>query len=176
MKRTAKIAIAVGTGLGLGLATALAGAQGYGPGWGPGYGMGNGGGFGPMGGGMGPRMMGGYGDPAAAADSRLAAQKAELKITDKQEAAWQAYAAQVKKNAETMQATRTAMHSSTANTAPERQALHNEFMKQHLAQSEATAAAFKQLYAVLTPEQRAIVDRGPYGGGYGPRGPGGRYR
>jgi Spy/CpxP family protein refolding chaperone len=168
MKRRAKIAIAVGTGLGLGLATALAGAQGFGPGWGPGYGMG-------YGGGMGPRMMG-YGDPAAAAESRLAAQKAELKITDKQEATWQTYAAQVKKNAEAMQASRTAMQSSAANTAPERQALHNEFMKQHLAQSEAMSAALKNLYAVLTPEQRAILDRGPYGAGPGPRGPGGRYR
>jgi len=169
MKRTAKLAIGVGAALALGLTAAVVGAQGYGPGAGMGPG------FGPMGGGMGPGMMG-YGDPAAAADSRLAAQKAELKITDKQEAAWQAYAAQVKKNAEAMQATRTAMHSSTANTTPERLALHDAFMKQRLEQSEATSAALKNLYAVLTPEQRAILDRGPYGAGPGPRGPGGRFR
>ena len=181
MKRTAKFAIGVGAALALGLTAAVVGAQpyggngpGWGPGGGPGYGMGRGG-FGPMGGGMGPQMMG-YGDPAAAAESRLAAQKAELKITDQQEAAWQAYATQVKKNAESMQATRTAMHSSPANTAPERLALHDAFMKQRLEQSEATTAALKELYAVLTPEQRAILDRGPFGAGPGPRGPGGRFR
>jgi Spy/CpxP family protein refolding chaperone len=171
MKRTAKIAVGVGAALALGLSAALVSAQPYGPGAGPGWGPGH---MGAMGyGGMGPR---GYGDPAAAAESRLAAQKAELKITDKQEAAWQAYAAQVKKGAESMQATRTAIQSSTANTAPERLALHNELMKQRVAQSEATTAALKNLYAVLTPEQRAILDRGPIAAGPGPRGPGGRYR
>jgi len=173
MKRTAKLAIGVGAALALGLSAAVVTAQpGGGPGWGPGWGPGHMAGMGY--GGFGP--MGYHGDPAAAADSRLAAQKAELKITDKQEAAWQAYAAQVKKNAESMQATMIAMHNSTANTTPERLALHDAFMKQRLEQSEATSGALKNLYAVLTPEQRAILDRGPFGGGYGPRGPGGRFR
>ena len=170
MKRTAKFAVGVGAALALGLTAAVVSAQPFGPGAGPGWGPGH---MGPMGyRGLGPM---GYGDPAAAADSRLAAQKAELTITDKQEAAWQAYASQVKKGAESMQATRTAMQSSAANTTPERLALHNEFMKQRLAQSEAASAALKNLYAVLTPEQRAILDRGPFGAGPGPRGPG-RFR
>jgi hypothetical protein len=58
-------------------------------------------------------------------------------------------------------------------------------MKQRLAEMENNASALKNLYAVLTPEQKAIADRhfggfGPRAGaGYGPGyrgGPGGRFR
>ena len=54
-------------------------------------------------------------------------------------------------------------------------------MKQRQAEAEANAAALKNLYAALTPEQKAIADRSF--GGYGPAyclqafgGAGGRFR
>jgi Spy/CpxP family protein refolding chaperone len=137
-----------------------------GGGMGMGYGMSHG---------MGPQGMF-YGNPGAAVEGRLAALKSELKITSAQEGAWQAYAAQAKAQAESMQAAMTAMQGGTQSSAPERFALHNELMKQRVAQAEATNAAFKELYTVLTPEQRSIVDQGPVAGGPGFRGPGGRYR
>jgi Spy/CpxP family protein refolding chaperone len=132
------------------------------------------GGMGTMGYGMGPQGMF-YGNPGAAVESRLEALKSELKITSDQEAAWQAYAAQSKHQAESMQASITAK-SGAQSPAPESFALHNEFMKQRFEQAEATNAAFKDLYAVLTPEQRAIADQGYVAHGPGFRGPGGRYR
>ena len=203
MKRAAKIAIGIGTALSLGVAAAVVNAQpygygprggmGYGPGphmgWGPGahMGWGPGAGAGPMGPGMGYGMgfggmgMHGFGYGPAAADGRLAALKSELKITAAQESQWQAFAGQAKQGAEAMQSLITTMQNSQAATAPERLALRNEIMKKRLEQSEKSAAAFKDLYAALTPEQKAIMDQGPRGpgyGGYGPGrgGPGGRFR
>lgn len=183
MKRGTKIAIGVGAALSLGLA-ALAGAQpgGYGPGssMGGGMGMGQGmmgGGPGMMGMGqgmmgMGPEMMGaqGYG-----IEQRLAARKSALKITSDQESAWQAYASVAKTQADARLEQSKAMHGAAPATAAERFDLHNKFMKEHLQQLEAVNAAFKDLYAALTPEQRAIADQGA---GFGPgfRGPGARTR
>lgn len=141
MKRGTKIAIGVGAALSLGLA-AVAGAQpgGYGPGWGTGGGMGMGMGHGMMGGGpgmmgMGPEMMGaqGYG-----IEERLAAQKSALKITPDQESAWQAYAKVVKTQAD----------------------LNAKLVKERFEGFEAVNTASKNLYGVLTPEQRAAA-RGP---------------
>lgn len=192
MKRGTKIAIGVGAALSLGLA-ALAGAQpgGYGSGWSMGAGMGMGMGQGMMGGGsgmmgmgqammgggpgmmgMGPEMMDaqGYG-----IEQRLAAQKSALKITSDQESAWQAYADVAKTQADARLEQSKAMHGAAPVTAVERFDLHNKFMKEHFQQLEAVNAAFKDLYAALTPEQRAIADQGA---GFGPgfRGPGGRAR
>jgi len=174
MKRTTKIALGVGAALSLGLAAAMVNAQGYGPG------MGYGPGPGYMMGGMGPGGMMGYGyhhgNPAAAMDGRLAEMKAELKITAAQETVWQAYAAQAKAQAESMQAWRAAMQAGAQGTAPERLAQHDAMMKQRVAQHEAMTAAFKDLYATLSPEQRAIADQSFVAMGPGPRGPGGRFR
>jgi len=184
MKRVTKIAIGVATALTLGLATAVVSAhpQGYGPGWGmgqgqgygPGAGMGPGQGYGPgygpgpgMGRGMGhwggPGAMGmgpqGYGNPGAMADARNAYLKNELKITPTQESAWKAFADQRKQQAEAMQAWRTTVQGSAQATAPERLELHNQIMKKRQEQAEKAAAAFKELYAVLTPEQKALADQ-----------------
>ncbi|MCJ7837799.1 MAG: Spy/CpxP family protein refolding chaperone [Burkholderiales bacterium] len=209
MKRVTKIAIAVGTALSLGLAAAAVSAHpnGYGPGWGgghmggymQGYGMGPGmmGGYGPgngmgpgmMGGygpgnGMGPGMMGGYGPGYGMhawgnPDESLAAMKAELAITEKQEGAWQAFTNNAKKQSESRQAWFAKMHEArSAGSAPEVLAQRTELMKQRQAEMEANTAALKDLYAVLTPEQKSVADQrfggfGPgYGAGYG-RGYGG---
>ncbi len=175
MKRNTKIALGVGAALSLGLAAAMVNAQGYGPGTGYGPGMGSGPAY--MMGGVGPGRMMGYGyhfgNPAAAMEGRLAEMQAELKITAAQESAWQAYAARAKAQAESMQAWHAAIQAGTQATAPERLAQRDAMMKQRLAQHEAMTAAFKDLYAALSPEQRSIADQGYLAMGPGPRGPGG---
>lgn len=91
-------------------------------------------------------------------DSHLADLKTALKITTAQEGAWQAFATKAKQQAETMQAMRGKMQDATG-TAPERMAQRTEMMKQHLGSMETMTAAVKDLYAVLTPEQKAIADQ-----------------
>lgn len=174
MKRAMKLAIGLGAAASLGLAAAAFAHPGYGPGagWGggPGYGMG-GGGMG-MGMGMGPGMrgggygMGGYGMGFNGIEDRLAAQKSALKITPAQEKAWEEYAGIAKKQSEVMLAHREAMHNAAPANAVERQDLHATFMKQRVEQMEAMNGAFKKLYAVLTPEQRTVLDQRA---GFGPR-------
>ena len=189
MKRATRIAIGAVTALTLGLATAVVSAHPYGdgPGWGMGQGMGPGMGYGPgagMGRGMGPAggpgpmgggpmgygpMMGhgmghgmgpqGHGNPAAAADWRLSGMKTELKITAAQESAWKAFADQAKQQAEVMQAFMSTVQGSAQATAPERLELRNQMMKKRQEQMEKSTAAFKDLYAVLSPEQKALADQ-----------------
>ena len=106
-------------------------------------------GYGPM----------GQGNPGAMSDARSAYLKAELKIAPAQESAWKAYADQARQQAEAMQATFAAMRDSAPATAPERLDLRNRTAKQNLEQMEKVAGAFKNLYAVLTPEQKALADR-----------------
>jgi Spy/CpxP family protein refolding chaperone len=153
MKRMAGIALAVTLALG----TAAVVAQPYGMmGGGPGMGMMGGG---MMGGGM---MGGGYN-----IEDRLSAQKAALKITPDQERAWTAYADVAKKQSEAMWAQREAMWKSAPSSSAERYELHSKFMTQRAKSQETLSAAYKELYSVLTPEQRAAADQ---------RGPGARWR
>lgn len=167
-----------------------AGGGGYGPGMmGGGYGpgmMGNGGGprggYGPgQRGGNGPGMMGGYGPGAAAGagpvehmDARLAFLKDQFQITPDQQAAWDAYATQAKTQAATMQA----FHSqafSAEQTPAERIEQRADRAKLRSEQMKAMSVAVKDLYAALTPEQKAVADR-HFGGQRlsqrGPRGSG----
>jgi len=180
MKRATKIAVGIGAALTVALSAAVVNAHPYG--YGPGAGMGPGGGMGwGMGGGMGGYGMGpqamANANPASIAEGRLAFLKSELKITSAQEAAWQAYAAKAKQQAEAMQAWHnTRVNAQPPASAPDRLAQHNEFMKQRVAQMDGMTSALKDLYAVLTPEQKAIMDQGPRGHGPGRGGPGGRYR
>jgi len=182
MKRTYKIITGAAAVLSIALAATVYAhpggswgpGQGMGPGMGPGYGMGPG--MGPgygMGPGMGPGMGRGMGpaDMSAAASARTAQLKAELKITPAQEAAWKAYEAAVTQQATAMQAMRTQMQALMQNaqpgtTAPDWAAQREAMFKQRQAGMQAHTAAVKDLYAVLTPEQRAIADRGmgPMGG------------
>lgn len=164
MKRATKIAVAVGLALGIGTAVVVV-AQPYG-------GMGGGG---MMGGGMmggGPGMMGG-GDYGYNFEDRLAAQKSALKITPEQESAWSAYADVAKKQFDVMLTQHEAMWKSAPSSSADRYELHSKFMAQRAQQHEALSAAYKSLYAVLTPEQRALADQR---GGFGPRGSGAGWR
>ncbi len=154
MKRAYKLVSGIALVASLGIATAV---------------YAHGGGFGPMGGmgGMGgPQGMPGHMadrasfDPAAMMEGRLAYLKSALKITDQQDAAWQAYSAKAKQQGETMHASRAAMSSQNAGgSVPERMALRTATMQQHLGNMETMNNALKDLYAVLTPEQKAIADR-----------------
>jgi len=177
MKRTYKIVSGIALIASLGIATAVYAHGGFGPGAGPcggdgtgmsqGFGPGMGShGYGPMGGMGGPQGMPGHMaaganfDPAAMMEGRLAFLKSTLKITAKQDAAWQAYSAKAKQQGETMLAARAAMTAQNATgSAPERMAQRTAMMKQHLDNMETMNAALKDLYAVLTPEQKAIADQ-----------------
>ena len=119
---------------------------GMGKGFGPGMGMGPG--HGPMAG----------VDPSAMVESHLNDLKAQLKITTTQETAWQAFTAAAKQQAAGMQAMRAQMQQDTG-TAPERMAQRTTAMQQRAAGMATMTTAFSALYAVLTPEQKAIADQ-----------------
>ena len=195
MKRASKIAIGLGTALTLGLAAAAVNAHpsGWGmggdAGWGPGHMMGYGDGpgarhgMGPgfgMGFGAGPGFgpgPQGYGNSGAFVENRLAGLKSELKITPAQEPAWNAYVEQAKSQAESMRSSMIAMHERTPATLPERLELRDQIWKERQARSEAMGQKLKDLYAALTPEQKAILDQRTGGNGPGFRGgPGYRNR
>jgi hypothetical protein len=134
-------------------ASAAAGpCAGIGPGMGPGMGMG------PGWTGRGPGAW-----DAAAVGTRLETLKAEIKITAAQESAWQAYAAVVKQHAEQRQALRTQMQAqmqdpqvaASVDRAAQREAML-KLRDQHWAERD---AALKNLYAVLTPEQKTLADQ-----------------
>ena len=156
----------MGQGPGYGPGAGMGPGPGYGPGYGPGPGMGRGMGpgsgpgpmgYGPMGRGMGPQ---GYGDAGAMVDARNAYMKSVLKITPAQEPAWKAFSDQRKQQAEAMQKLMTSVQGSAPATAPERLELRNQIMKKRQEQAEKGTAAFKELYAVLSPEQKALVEQG----------------
>lgn len=187
MKITRKLVVSAIAAAGIGAATAIAYADPpAGFGWGAcpfdgagpgtmGYG-GRGGGYGPgmmgyggPGGGYGPGMMGGWGPrgsfgPGAGAgpvehqEARLAFLKQELKITAGQQAAWDAYATQVKAQAAAIETLHT-QAPTTAQSATERLEQRAEFAKRRAEQVTALSGAVKDLYAVLTPEQKTIADR-----------------
>jgi len=182
MKTASKLVLATATALTLGLAAIAVYAHpggdgpgcasefGGGPGARPmGMGPGMGHGFGPgMGMGRGP----GLGNPAAVAEGRLAWLKAELKITAAQEAAWKTFADQQRQQAEARQALMKGVADKIPATAVERMELRNQWGKQRQEQGEKMTAAFKTLYAALTPEQKSVVDQGWSGGQHSRRGPG----
>lgn len=142
-------------GVAASLALAAAGAVYAQPGGGTGYGMGYG---------MG--MVGA--DHAAMTAARLADLKAELKITPAQEASWQAFEKRTQQQAQEMQAQMQNLQPAAAST--DRTAQRDAMMKLRDTHLAARSAAMKDLYAVLTPEQKAIADQrldpmaGPMGG------------
>ncbi len=117
-----------------------------------------------------------WSNPAAAVEGHLAALKVELKITPDQDTAWKTFTDKARQQADTMIARRDARRAQMSSTtpatpqsAPERLAQRTEFAKQRVAGMETMTAAVKDLYAVLTPEQKTLADRqlahGPMGGG-----------
>jgi Spy/CpxP family protein refolding chaperone len=159
--------------------TAFAGAaQAFPPGAGPGFGGGPCAAIGPgpgagQGRGYGPGPA--AGNPAAFVEGRMNQVKAALDIKPEQQAAWDAFVTKAKERASTSLAMRNAMHTATPQTAEEHLALRANFARQRAANMEGMSAALKDLYAVLTPNQKAIADqqlaRGGMGRGAG-QGPG----
>ena len=104
-------------------------------------------------------MSGQHPDPVAKVETRLANFRNELKITRDQDQAWAAYAETTRSSVRDIRdRMNEAMHDKPQ-TAPERFDRHIELMRERLASFEKMDQALKQLYAALTPEQRAIADR-----------------
>lgn len=167
MKLTYKIIAGVAASLSLaaaGVVYANQGMGGMGMGMGQGMNMGMGQGMNMgMGMGMGHAMADGMmtgADGAAMAATRLADLKAELKITPTQEAAWLNFENQAKQQAAAMQTMRSQMHNQQAGaTSTDFAAQRDAMIKLHDGNQAARDAALKDLYAVLTPEQKAIADQ-----------------
>lgn len=175
-----------------GAALAHQGGMGHGPGMGPG--MQQGAGPAMTGHGMWPGMGMHGPQTAAALDTRLTAAKAALKITAAQETAWTKYAGvmtQLAKSGESMRAQMQAqMRDGKAPSADEWAKQRDAMIGLRTEHQAQKAAAVKDLYAVLTPEQRAIAEEylpaqggrrmagqmpgrmGGHGGGHGGWGPG----
>jgi hypothetical protein len=193
MKTTTRFAAVSLAVLALGVAGAVSAHPGYGMGYGMGPGVGAGScmgyGTGPgaaapdgagaggcvMGPGMGRGMHGamrggmhGPDSPAVAA-ARLSDLKAELKIAEAQEGAWMGFVAVVQQQAEQRQAMQAQMRARLQDpqAAPvDRAARQAEMSALRDAHFKARNAALTELYAVFTPEQKALADqrlRGPYG-------------
>jgi len=174
MTNTRKILAGAIAAAALAASSSLATANPWGYGPGAGYGPGNcvqGAGPGAQGPGAGRYGHGRWSNPAATVEGYLASLKVELKITPDQDRAWQSFSTSARKQAEATNARREQMFaqgSADKQAAPDRLAQRAEFAKQGAASMEAMSAAVKDLYAVLTPEQKAIADRqlayGPMGG------------
>jgi hypothetical protein len=157
-------------GAGMGAGMGMGSCEGMGPGMGM-MGMGPGMGVG-MGPGMGPGMgMGGMqgNETVAAVTARLAAQKAALKISPAQEAAWGKYAALVTQQTEAHENMRTQMHAKMQDPKEaaniDHAALHTTMMKLQEENQAARRVAMSELQAVLTPDQQAQAGRGGQGPG-----------
>ena len=146
MKRTQKIVLALITAIGIG---AMASSYATGMDMGPGIGCT-----------MAGKKMG---NPALI-DSHLAKMKKDLNIGSEQEEAWSAFADNMKQQkTEMMSAMQAKMQQRAAKAqpvqaAPDRIGERIQFMKQRVAGMETAAAAMKQLYGVLTPQQKEILD------------------
>ncbi len=147
--------MAAGAALALAVAGTVVNAR-MGGGFGPGAGYGMGGGYG-----MGTHMGfgGGPGVGFANAQAHLDNLRATLNITASQESAWNAFANAVEQQAQVRQTRFEQLRANPPQTAPDRMALRNQMLQQNLAGHEAVQNALNGLYAVLTPEQRAILDR-----------------
>lgn len=100
-----------------------------------------------------------HADPVVNSEKHLAAFKKELNITSDQEQVWDAYAEKTKSNVKDIRDRMNEAMRDQRQTAPERFDRHIALMKERLASFERMDDALKQLYAALTPEQKAIADR-----------------
>lgn len=147
MKTSRKIALGIAAGLGIAASAAVL-AHGHGSKMGHGPGD-----CGPMARGM-----------AGGLEAHLDTLKTELKLTAEQEPAWQAF----EKTARAQMSAHHADQPATAEGADPMQA-RIAHMEQRLAGMKEVQKARTELYQVLTPEQRAVLDRA------GPRGRHGRH-
>jgi periplasmic protein CpxP/Spy len=98
--------------------------------------------------------------PSQLVDGRIAFLKAELKITPDQEAQWQQVAGAMRDNAKALdQAVTTARQSRDTMDAVQRIQLRGEFAKMRADNDARLLAAFKPLYASLSPEQQRVANQ-----------------
>ena len=120
-----------------------------------------GGGGAPSQAGMGMERM----DPAGMAminrvEGRIAFLRTELKITDAQAKAWEAFASALRDNAGRLDAARKTLHSDQAGpqTLKQRLAAQEQWLSARLEGVRALKATFEHLYDVLSPEQHKSAD------------------
>ena len=101
------------------------------------------------------RMM-----PGQLVDGRIAFFKAELKITPAQEPQWQQVETAMRENAKNLdQTVTTARQNSTTMGAVQRLELREQFAKVRADNDARLLAAFKPLYASLSPEQQQMANQ-----------------
>ena len=129
---------------------------------------------GPMGADMGrmmemmrPMMAGGMGMPFEHVEGRIAYLKAELKVTDAQSAAWNAFADTIRAEAAAMKTMHDGMATAGMPTAmPDRMAAQREMMSARMGMMERSETSMRALYAALSADQRKSFDQimsGPMG-------------
>jgi len=122
-----------------------------------GQGMGRSGMMGMMGGGC--PMMGREGSAPPFVEGRIAFIKAEFVITDAQKDVWDAYAAALRKNFESMQGMRKTMMSVMEAATPiDRLDLHITTMESRLQSLKEIKPALAALYAALSEDQKKKAD------------------
>ena len=98
--------------------------------------------------------------PGQFVDGRIAFLKAELKITPAEETQWQQVAAAMRENAKALDQTITsARQNRTTMDAVERLELREQFAKVRADNNACLLAAFKPLYASLSPEQQQMANQ-----------------
>lgn len=98
--------------------------------------------------------------PGQRVDGRIAFLKAELKITPVQEAQWQQVAAAMRDNATALdQAITSTRQNRSTMDAVQRIELRGQFAKVRADNDARLLAAFKPLYAGLSPEQQQVANQ-----------------
>jgi protein CpxP len=98
--------------------------------------------------------------PGQLVDGRIAFLKAELKISPAQETQWQQVAGAMHENANSLdQAIKTARQDRGSMDAVQRLALREQFAKVRAENDARLLAAFKPLYASLSPEQQQVANQ-----------------
>ena len=98
--------------------------------------------------------------PGQLVDGRIAFLKAELKITPTQETQWQQVAGAMHENANSLdQAIKTARQDRGSMDAVQRLAQRERFAKVRAENDARLLAAFKPLYASLSPEQQQVANQ-----------------
>jgi protein CpxP len=101
------------------------------------------------------RMM-----PGQFVDGRIAFLKAQLKITPAQEAQWQQVEAAMRENAKTLDQTIATARQNRGNMdAVQRLELREQFARVRVDNDARLLAAFKPLYASLSPEQQQMANQ-----------------
>jgi len=93
------------------------------------------------------------------AQARLDKLKTALKIQPAQESAWQAFASKVEAQREKMKSLHQQAKPDEALSLPDRLDRHLSAMKEREADLQDMSTATKNLYAALSPEQRAVMDK-----------------